>query len=50
MLAGLFVNVEIALITDSPVTICSLSIAKNSGANEIIAKAITAESEIIIFK
>ena len=50
MLAGLSANVEMALITDSPVTICNLSIAKNSGANEIIANAITAESEIIILK
>jgi hypothetical protein len=39
-----------ALITVSPVTICNLSIAKNSGANEIIANDITAESEIIILK
>jgi len=50
MLAGLSANIEMALTTDSPVTICSLSIAKNNGANERIANAITAKSEIIRLK
>ena len=46
-LAGLSENLEIALITETPVTVWSLFIAKKSGANDNTAKIITAEVAII---
>ena len=44
---GLSKNVEIALKTETPVTVWSLIIAKRSGANDNTAKIITAEIAII---
>jgi len=46
-LAGLSKNVEMALKTETPVTVWSLFIAKKSGINDNTAKITTAEIAII---